>query len=161
DASPGATGEKYSSPHARHRTNEVRGAGVLRARMSRAIARPANVSSASHMTAYARSYCSVASVASHSGHGSTTDLSASGLGDVEHALQRDACPLRGLGVDGDAVDDATLDQFLEHPAQVRRVDAEHRRAGTHERIERHDRLAARCLVGGALHEVDLRADRDR
>ena len=49
-------------------------------------------------------------------------------------------------VDRDPVDDRALDQVLEHPAQVRGVDAEHRRARADQRVERHDRLVRGLVV---------------
>ncbi len=56
-------------------------------------------------------------------------------GDVEHALEGDPGLMGRGGVDGDVVDHPALDEVLQHPAQVSRVDAEHRRAGTDQRIE--------------------------
>ena len=61
--------------------------------------------------------------------------------------------------DLDAVDDAARDELLEHPREVSRVDAVHRRARAHHRVEAEDRVL-RVLGGEALHEVDLGADRE-
>ena len=67
--------------------------------------------------------------------------------------------LGGLGIDDDLVHQLAPDERLEAPGQVRRVDAEHRRARAHERVERDDRLV-RVVVREPLHHVDLGADAD-
>src|SRR5262249_18811487 len=77
--------------------------------------------------------------------------------DGGHPFERDLGVFRGDRIDGDAVHDPAFDEVLEHPAEVRRVDAEHRRARAHERIERDDRLAGGLGVE-ALHEMDLGRD---
>ena len=55
--------------------------------------------------------------------------------------------------------DLAVDEPLEHPREVRAVDAEHRGARAHERVERHDREVG-VLVRHALHHVDLGAHAD-
>ena len=82
-----------------------------------------------------------------------------GSGDVEHALERDAGPFGRVRVHRDLVDDLTPEEVVEAPGQVRRVDAEHRRARAHERVER-DHRAVGVLGGQALDQVDLGADAD-
>jgi O-antigen/teichoic acid export membrane protein len=56
-------------------------------------------------------------------------------GQREHLIERDPGPLRRVGVDGDAVDDLACEEVVEHPGQVGGVDAEHRRARAHQRVE--------------------------
>ena len=79
--------------------------------------------------------------------------------DLKHPLERHPSPLGGVGVHRDLVDDPARHQLLEHPAKVGRVDAEHRGARAHERVERDDRLAWAFVVQ-SIHEVDLGADGD-
>src|SRR3712207_8251591 len=52
-------------------------------------------------------------------------------------------PAGDLLGDGDRVDDLTVEEVLQHPAQVGRVDAIHRRAGTDHRIQAEDRKSTR------------------
>ena len=64
-----------------------------------------------------------------------------------------------LVVDDDLVDDLAPDERLEARREVRLVDAEHRRARAHQRVERHDRLVG-VLGRHPLDHVDLGADAD-
>ena len=43
------------------------------------------------------------------------DRAGRGSGDVEHPLERDLGPLRGVGIDGDLVDHAAFDEIFEDP----------------------------------------------
>src|SRR6476660_9656482 len=77
--------------------------------------------------------------------------------DVEHPLEGHSGPFGSSGIDLDLVDHGARYEAFEHPREVRCVDAEHGRAGAHERVERHDRLV-RILPGHALHHMDLGGD---
>ena len=66
--------------------------------------------------------------------------------------------MRGVVVDGDAVDDATVDQVFERPHEVGQVNAVHRRAEAHVAVEEHHRLV-RMAQGEAAYEVEFGADR--
>ena len=77
----------------------------------------------------------------------------------EHPLERESRRVGDVVGHRDAVDDATRDELLEHPREVARVDAVHRRARAHDGVEAEDRVL-RVLGGEALHHVDLGADRE-
>src|SRR3954451_4609883 len=110
-----------------------------------------------------RAYCSWSPASSEASlelpRAVSSDASAL-LGDLKHALQRDSGPLRSFGIDDDLVDDVAVDEVLEHPRQVRCIDAEHRGARTDERIEGEDRLVG-VFAREPLHHVHLGADRER
>ena len=101
--------------------------------------------------------CSIEATRARRAAGGSCPPSSSG--DGEHAVEGDPGPLGRALVDRDPVDDRAVDEVLQHPAQVRGVDAEHRRAGAHQRVERDDGLVGRLLVQ-AVDQVDLRADAD-
>src|SRR5699024_10171463 len=67
--------------------------------------------------------------------------------------------LGDVRADGDAVDDLTGEQRLEHPGEIAGVDAVHGRAGAHHRVEAEDGVL-RVRGGEALDQVDLGADRE-
>src|SRR4051812_998963 len=77
-------------------------------------------------------------------------------GDVEHPLKGHSTPFGSCRVHLDLVDHLAAHERLHTPGQMGRIDAEHRGAGTHERIQRHDRLV-RVVGGQAGHHVDLGA----
>lgn len=57
------------------------------------------------------------------------------LGDIEHAVEGDLGPFRGVVVDGNAVNGFTGNQFFERPGQMGCIDTEHGRTRTHQRVE--------------------------
>ena len=79
--------------------------------------------------------------------------------DRQHPIERDPRPVLLVVGHDDAVVDAPVDQLLEDPEQVVRRHAEHRRAEAAELIERQHGALGRELVGQAVHEVHLGADR--
>ena len=60
--------------------------------------------------------------------------------------------------DDDAVVDLAVDEAFEHPQQMVRRDAEHRRAEAAELIEREHGALGRTCAREAIDEVDLGAD---
>ena len=82
------------------------------------------------------------------------------LTDREHALEGYPGVSRGCFVDDDAVSHLSFDEAVEHPGEVSQVDAEHRRAGTHERVEG-DHGPVRVLARQAVYEMDLGSHRHR
>ena len=61
-------------------------------------------------------------------------------GDGEHAFERHLGPFRRLDVDRDRIAHLALDESLENPGQMLRIDPRHGRTGAHEGIEADDSL---------------------
>ena len=75
----------------------------------------------------------------------------------QHPVQRDRGPVFvGSGTTIDC--GPRRRQPFEHPEQMIRRDAEHRRAEAAHRVERHDGARRRDLAREPVHEMDLRAD---
>src|SRR5262249_52317435 len=81
-----------------------------------------------------------------------------GSGDREHPIQRDLRPVLLRIRYDDPVVHLALDETFEHPQEVIRRHAEHRRAEAAELIERKHGAFLRDLACETVHEMDLGAD---
>ena len=79
----------------------------------------------------------------------------------QHAVERDLRPVLLLVGHDDAVVHLAVDEAFEHPEQVVRRDAEHRRAQAAELIEREDGAVGLHSAREPVDQVDLGADRPR
>src|ERR1700674_864842 len=79
------------------------------------------------------------------------------LSQTQHAVESNPCMVAGALIHGDAVHYIALAQILEHPEEMLRSDAEHRRADANVGIERDDFVVLQFLAE-AVDEVDFRAD---
>src|SRR5690606_33623474 len=77
----------------------------------------------------------------------------------KHPLEGDPRWKRDVVGDGDLVEHRTLEESVENPGEVTRVDAVHGRTRADHRVEAEDRVL-RVVGSEPLHEVDLRADRE-
>jgi hypothetical protein len=77
------------------------------------------------------------------------------LRDVEHALERDTGPVLLIFRHGDQIHDAALDEVLHRPAEMRRVDSEHRGTLADGRRKEEDLLIGLALLQ-AIDEIQLR-----
>ena len=78
----------------------------------------------------------------------------------KHAIQRRHGAGPGAFVDGDAIDHAAIDQILEHPKQMGRVDAVHRGAQALMRRKAQDGLVGVAL-SQAVDQMDFGAHGQR
>src|SRR5438552_2081818 len=77
-----------------------------------------------------------------------------GAFDRQHSRQRDRGPFARVLIYLDLVDDLSLDEIFQNPAQVRQVDAEHRRAQTLA-IAEHDDLLLRVLILQTIDQMNF------